>query len=392
MASRRAESALVAHHAPLLGLAVAALVPGVVLGCASTTVQTGPAGPGVPGAPPTSTARVELIAGGGDGQDGTPAIQAQVIDPFGVSRDRAGNLYVAEGNGHRVRRIDPAGVISTVAGSARQKGHAGDGGPAVAAQLNFPHTLDVVPGTDDLLIADTFNNRVRKVDLRTGVITTVVGTGDKAFGGDGGPASAAQFSGIFCMAFDGGKKMYLVDLGNRRIRAVDLQSWVVTTVAGNGDKGVPADGSDALAAPLVDPRAVARDSRGNLYILERNGHALRVVDPAGKIRTVAGTGVKGFSGDGGDARAATFDGPKYLAVDPRDDVLIVDTENHAIRKYLPREGRVVRVAGTGVKGAGGIGGPPEALQLARPHGVFVDPSGSLIVSDSDNHRVVAIRP
>jgi DNA-binding beta-propeller fold protein YncE len=259
----------------------------------------------------------------------------------------------------------------------------------------MPHHLGFAPRSQDLLIADTLNNRVRRVDARTGVISTLAGTGEKAFSGDGGPAVRAAFGGIYCLAFShDGQRMYLADLDNRRIRVVDLGTQVVETVAGNGERGVPGDGAIAREAPLVDPRAVAVDRQGNVYILERNGHALRMVDPAGKIRTVAGTGQQGAGGDGGDALAATFNGPKHLTVDENDDVLIADTENHVIRKYLPKERRVVRVVGTGRKGNAGVGGSPLAVELNRPHGVFVEGVEHefwLLVTDSDNNRILSVR-
>jgi DNA-binding beta-propeller fold protein YncE len=327
----------------------------------------------------SATGRVVLVAGG-----------PQMKDPFGVALDRGGNLFIVEEEANRVLRLNGAGRIEVFAGTG-VKGEGGDGGPALAAVLNNPHHVAFAPGNlDDLIIADTLNGRVRRVDHRTGVITTIAGT-TKGFGGDGGPATQAQFTNVFCLAFDrSGTKMYLADTGNRRVRSVDLRTGVTATEAGNGEKGVPADGADARQAPLLDPRAIAVDGQGNLYIAERNGNALRVVDRAGKIRTVAGTGEKGGTGDGGPARAATLNGPKHLAVDAEDNVLIVDTENHAIRKYQPRDGRIVRVAGTGVKGAGGVGGPPELVELDRPHGAFVDASGALYISDSGNHRVLKL--
>ena len=177
--------------------------------------------------------------------------------------------------GQRVRKIDNKGILTTIAGNG-EKGDGGDGGPAHKATFNGMHSLAVAPN-DDIYLADTGNNRVRRIDAKTGVIETVIGTGEKGFSGDGGPAKKAKFGGIYCVAFNAkGDKLYLADLDNRRIRVVDLVTDKVETVAGNGTKGVPKDGADAKAAPLVDPRAVAVDSKGNVYILERSGHALRV--------------------------------------------------------------------------------------------------------------------
>jgi DNA-binding beta-propeller fold protein YncE len=172
---------------------------------------------------------------------------------------------------------------------------------------------------------------------------------------------------------------------------VDLRTGVVTTVAGNGQKGIPEDGAEAVKAPLVDPRAVAVDSKGNIYILERGGHALRVVDRQGKIRTIAGTGKAGDTGDGGDARMATLNGPKHLCIDHDDHVIIADTENHLIRKVIPSEGKIVRLVGTGKKGSAGIGGLPQEAQLNQPHGVYIHPvTGDLYIADSSNNRVLKI--
>jgi DNA-binding beta-propeller fold protein YncE len=337
-----------------------------------------------------------LVAGGGTGEDGVPATQGRLVEPFAVARDTRGNLYIAEYGGHRIRKVDPMGILTTVAGTGT-KGDAGDGGPALQAQLNGPHHLAFPADGNLLYIADTFNNRVRVLDPDTGVIRAAVGTGEEAYGGDGGPALAAKFSGVFSIDFDrSGKRLYAVDLRNRRVRAVDLASGTVTTVAGNGEKGVPTDGADALSAPLFDPRAVAVDSKGQIYVLERGGsttsggHALRLVTTDGKIRTVAGTGEPGNAGDGGDAKTAMFNGPKHLTVDRDDSVLIVDTENHTIRRYTPWDGKILRVAGTGKRGSAGLGGPPEQLELDRPHGVYVEKNGDLILSDSENHRVVKI--
>ncbi len=323
-----------------------------------------------------SAERTVLVAGEG------------LNEPFAVDFDSEGNTYIAEMGGQRVSILDGSGKLRVFAGTG-ERGMAGDGGPATRALFNGPHHLLVGPD-GALYVADTWNHGVRRIDLKTGLIRRVAGLGEPGFGGDGGSALDARFGHVFNIAFRG-NVLHLCDLDNRRIRAVDLDTGIVTTVAGNGQRGVPVDGEDARAQPLVDARAIAFDSRGRLYIAERGGHALRVVDPGGRIRTVAGTGEAGFSGDDGPARAARLNGPKHVFVDADDSVLITDTENHVIRRYSPADGTIRRVAGTGVAGAGGLGGPARSLELNRPHGAQVHPkTGALYISDSENHRVVRV--
>lgn len=337
---------------------------------------------------PAQAAKVVLVAGGGSLEQGK-ATEVKLRSPFGAEFDRQGNLFIVEMTGERVRKIDLQGNLTTIAGTG-VRGFATEAGPGLQAQFNGIHNLAVLPN-GDILLADTWNNRVRKLNAETYEVSTIVGTGTKGFSGDGGLATKADFGGIYCASIDPqGQTLYLADLDNRRIRKVDLSSGVVTTLAGNGKAGVPKDGAKAADSPLVDPRAVCADKAGNVYILERGGHALRVVDSQGRIRTVAGTGQKGFSGDGGNALQAMLNGPKHLCMDLAGNVLIADTENHVIRKYLPRDGRIVRVAGTGKKGRGGVDGPPEQLEMNQPHGVYVHSSGTLYISDSSNHRVLKI--
>jgi DNA-binding beta-propeller fold protein YncE len=238
-------------------------------------------------AAPDAPTRAVLIAGGGAGGEGSPALEAKLAQPFGVLHDPAGQLVIVE-FASGLRAIDPAGKLVTLAGDGT-KGDTGDGGPAKAAKLNAPHAIAVGPD-DALYIADTYNHRVRRIDPKTNVITTFAGGdgGPKAgFAGDNGPADQAQFNELYCIAMTpNNDRMVVTDLGNRRIRAIDMKTRIVTTIAGNGQKGVPADGARATEAPLVDPRAAAMDFKGNCYILERAGHALRVVDASGKIRTL----------------------------------------------------------------------------------------------------------
>jgi len=310
-------------------------------------------------------------------------------EPFAIDWDKAGNAYIAEMGGNRVSLLDKGGKLSVLAGTG-EKGLSGDGGAAAKAQFNGPHHL-LIGADGDLYVADTFNNSVRKIDLKSGVVTRVAGTGKKGYSGDGGPAVSADCGGIYCIAFDPkGEKLYLCDLDSRRIRVVTLKTGIVATMAGNGQKGVPKDGEDAKTQPLVDPRAVAADSKGNVYILERGGNALRVVDAAGKIHTVVGTGKAGLSGDGGPALQAQMNGPKHLSCDKEDNVLIADTETHTIRLYSPKDGKIRRVAGTGKKGTGAAGGAPDQVELSRPHGATTDPSGAVVICDSENNRVLRI--
>lgn len=303
--------------------------------------------------------------------DGALATSARLQQPFAVALDSAGaNHFIAE-MGNRIRRVDRAGVITTVVGP-------GAPGQAGQVELDEPHHLIVSPGSGDLYIGDTFNRRMLRYQPRTSTASPF--------------AEQAGVARAFCLAFDRrGERLYVADTDHKVIRAIDMSSLAVSVVAGNGQAGRPEDNARAVAAPLVDPRAIALDGKGNLYILERNGNALRVLDSAGRIRTVAGTGQPGHTGDGGDARAATLNGPKHLTVDLDDNVLIADTENHVIRKVLVRENRIVRVAGTGMAGgADALPAPPTEVSLRRPHGVMVAPDGALFIADSWNDRVLKI--
>ena len=288
----------------------------------------------------------------------------RIKGPFGTEIDAAGNIYFVEMTSDRLCKLDPKGKVTVL-----------------STNLDGPHNL-AMSRDGSIYIADTWKNRIQKYDVNTGTETTIAGTGEKGFSGDGGPATKAKFDGIHCVSLTG-DKLYLADLGNRRIRVIDLKTGIVKTIAGNGQKAVPTDGATATEAPLVDPRAVIADPAGNVYILERSGNALRVVDPQGRIRTLAGTGQKGLSGDGGDAKLATFNGPKHLCFDLEGNVLIADSENHVIRKYIGKDGTIVRVAGSGKKSA-------SLDELNQPHGVYVHRDGTLYISDSSNDRILRI--
>ncbi len=338
-----------------------------------------------------STGRADklvLVAGGGDGPDRTEATKAKLIQPFGVDFHTTGFIFIVEmAKGERLRGVNIADQLVTVAGVEGKKGDTGDGGPPKEATFNGMHSLAVGPG-DAVYLADTWNNRVRVYTPKT--IEAFAGTGEKGFSGDGGPAKDAKFGGVFCVAFDPDKKnLYVTDLDNRRIRKVNMETKIVTTVAGTGEKGVPKDGAEATKQPLIDPRAHAVDKAGNLWVLERGGHALRVVDAKGIIRTVAGTGKAG-AGVGKGLEAA-MNGPKHLCIDRDGSVLIADTENHRILRFNPKDATISLVAGTGKKGKTLGDGDPLKADFNQPHGVIVHPvTGDIYISDASNGRVLKI--
>ena len=328
---------------------------------------------------------VTVVAGGGEGPDGSPAWAGKLVVPFGVALDQAGILYIAEFDGGRIRKVDTNGVLTTIAGDG-SKNYTGDGGPARKATFNGLH-MHVVTPEGDVYVADTHNHCVRKIDHKTGNISTIAGTGKAGFSGDGGPATKATFAGIYCNAINPSKdKLYLADLGNKRIRVLDLKTGLVDTVAGNGKKGVPDDGAMARDMPLMDPRAVAADRHGNVYVLERGGHALRVVTPDGKIRTLIGAAGKKGAADGPGDRAS-LNGPKHLCIDLEDNVIIADAENRLIRKYDVQTERVTTI----LSAAPDDVSDGKLMPLGRPHGVYVHTDGTLYVADSYNHRILAAR-
>jgi DNA-binding beta-propeller fold protein YncE len=307
------------------------------------------------------------------------------VDPFGIAADNAGTFYIVEMNGNRILAVDKADRLTVLAGTGK-KGPGDSNGDARKASFNGPHSIAV--GPDGMIyVADTLNNRIRRIDPTRHEVAAFAGTGTKGATPDGTRADKANFGGIYSIAFNAdGSKLYLVDLDSRRIHAVDMKTKAVTLIAGNGKKGIPDNGANARTSPLVDPRAVAVDRKNNVYILERSGNALRVVDAVGKIYTVVNSSGTAGSDDGA-ALKATMRGPKHLCIDADDNVIIADSANHLIRKYVPKESRLVRLAGTGKKGASGDGGEALAVDLDEPHGVYVTPAGALYIVDSLNHRI-----
>jgi streptogramin lyase len=341
-------------------------------------------------APPTITSVVGTGTPGYAG-DGGPATQARLRDPFDVVLDRAGNIFFSDTSNHCVRRVDGrTGAITTVAGCGR-KGYSGDGGPATQATINEPYGL-ALDADGNLFIVDRLNACVRRVDAKSGNIRTVAGTGKPGFSGDGGPGAKAELREPNGIALDGHGKLYIADVRDQRVRVLDLRSGVITTFCGTGKKEHSGDGGPYQQASLFGPRAVAVGPDGDAYVCEREGNSVRRVSfKSGRIERFAGTGTKGYSGDGGPARDATFNGPKEMKVDAAGNVFVVDTENHAIRRIDATTGIVTTVAGTGQLGGAGDGGPATQAMLNRPHGVAVEPDGTLYVGDTLNHRVRRVR-
>src|SRR6266567_3974593 len=335
---------------------------------------------------------VSTIAGtgvAGFSGDGGPGTAGQTNNPYGLVIGPDGALYFCEVGNHRVRRLDlKTHRLSTAAGTGT-KGYSGDGGPAVQALLNEPYEVRF-DKAGNMFFVEMQNHLVRRVDAKTKMISTVAGNGSPGFAGDGGPAAKAQFKQPHSLAFDPSGALLICDIGNNRIRRIDFKTGMIDTYAGTGEKKPTPDGAPLSGAPLNGPRALDLDPKGNLYLALREGNAVYRIDPkAAKIYHLAGTGEKGYTGDGGPARQAKLSGPKGIAYSSDGGVYIADTESHTIRRIDLKSGVITTVLGTGEPGDGPMGDPLKC-KLARPHGVFVH-KGIIYVADSESHRVLALK-
>ena len=312
--------------------------------------------------------------------------EQQINNPFGVVIGPDGALYFCDLDNQRIRRFAfETGQLTTVVGNG-ERGYSGDGGLATEAALNMPHEIQF-DSAGDLYIVERDNHVVRKVQRESGIISTFAGTGVAGFSGDGGQASSAQLKSPHSIAFDRQGRLLICDIGNHRIRRVPPESGIIETCAGTGSQEPTPDEAPLKDTPLNGPRTIVRDPAGTLYLALREGNAIYRIDPDTEtIYHVAGTGQKGYTGDGGPAKLATLAGPKGLAYATKQRLYVVDTENHAIRSIDLETEIITTVLGTGEPGDGP---EPDPLQcrLSRPHGAFVGSDGSLYIGDSEAHRI-----
>lgn len=349
------------------------------IGCGGGTSSNG--GSGGNNTNPTISTFAGNGVSGYTGDNGQATV-AEINSPYGVSVDTHGNVYIADTLNSVVRKVDASGNIITVAGNGTQ-GFSGDGGPAISARLYSP-TRAVADAAGNLYIADYYNSRIRKVDT-SGTITTFAGSGNQAFGGDGGPATAADLNLPYSVAVDSGGNVFIMDTWNNRVRRVD-SSGTITTVVGTGFAGVLGDGGPATSAQLNEAEDIAVDGHGNLFIDDYGNSRIRKVDTAGIITTIAGNSNNGYAGDGGPATSATLNQPTGVAVAASGNVYIADFQNNRIRK-VDTSGTITTFAGTGSFSSLGDGGPPTSAGLSNPMEVAVDANEHVYIADTQNMRI-----
>ncbi|MGQ9634639.1 MAG: NHL repeat-containing protein [Bryobacteraceae bacterium] len=347
-------------------------------------------GPASPQAQAPGPYTISTLAGtgtpGSEG-DGSPATEAQVNNPFGLALDSSGNLYIADQFNNRVRKLTPDGKLSTVAGTGKAS-YSGDGGSATEAALNHPCGI-AIDSAGNLYIADTANNSIRKV-TSAGTISTFAGTGSIGNTGDDGEATKAVLDHPIGLAVDSQGNLYIADTGNNRVRVVGTDGKI-TAFAGTGTAGSLGDGGPAKEAQLNRPQGVFVTPSGVVYIADTFNHRIRKVDTGGAITSVAGTGLPGYSGDGGPALKAALRYPKSVFVDRDGNLFIVDAFNARIRVVTP-DGIIHTVAGDGIHGYAGDDGNALKARFRFPSAIAVDSGGRLYVTDTQNNRVRLLAP
>lgn len=331
-----------------------------------------------------TSGNISTIAGTGTGTfggDNAAATAARVNSPQGVAVDTAGNVYIADTSNNRVRKIDTSGTISTVAGNGTG-GYLADNVSATSTRINAPRGV-AVDSLGNIYIADTSNNRIRKV--ASGTITTFAGTGTASFSGDGGAATSATIRAPQALTLDSAGNLYIADTTNHRIRKVNT-SGTITTIGGSGSAGYSGDGGAATSAKVSSPAGIAVDSSGNVYVGDTGNLRLRKIDTSGNISTAAGTGSATYGGDGGLATNAQFTNPQQIVFDGAGNIYVSDSGTHRVRK-IDTSGVVTTIAGTGAAGYSGDSGPATSAQLNTPLGIALDSSGNLYIADGNNNRI-----
>jgi sugar lactone lactonase YvrE len=366
------------------------LVRGLLGGAAAVSLVVGAAAGPAAGEVLTPDSTIATIAGSvrGYGGDAGPALAALLNEPRDTDVGPDGTVYVADTFNSRIRAIAPDGTITTIAGTGSTV-YNGDDIPATSASLYWPHDVTVDDATGVVYLADSNHHRIRRVTA-DGVITTIAGTGKTGSSGDGGLATRARIKNPKSVALFGGA-LYFASLENK-VRRVDLTTGVITTVAGTGALGYTGDGGPATRATLSSPQRLAIDSVGNIYVADTGNSVVRRIDAVtGVITTVAGTGTAAFGGNGGPATLAQLKHPRGLALAGDDVLYVADSDNHRVRVVDLVTGVIGPVAGRG-KGFSGDGGPAGQAQLFQPRGLTTLPDGGLLVADTFNDRLRVISP
>lgn len=334
----------------------------------------------------TANGLITTVAGGFLG-DGSAALTAHLAFPASVAVDGSGNLFIGfqQQGDYRLRKVTATtGIISSIAGSDGNWGNTGDNGPSANARITYALGL-AVDANGNLYFADANNHRIRRIST-SGVISTVAGTGDCGFSGDGGQATAAALCLPQGVAIAPGGDLLVSDSSNHRIRRVQAASGIITTVAGAGSAGFGGDGGAAIAAALNGPAGLAVDASGDVYIADVNNNRVRRLSAAGMISTVVGNG-SASAGDDSSAVASALSAPSGVAVDGSGNLYVSDRGNHRVRRVALATGAITTIAGTGQDSYAGDSGPGAAAALFRPGGIALDGQGNLFIADRDNHRI-----
>ncbi len=335
-------------------------------------------------------ATINTVAGNGAWVyrgDGGPAIDSPIFLPGGMAADGAGNIFLSDSSNNRIRRVDVvSGMISTVAGIG-SPGSSGDNGVAISASVNTPTGI-LIDGAGNIIFADSANHAVRKLTLATGFLSTIAGQlGQQGYAGDGGAAFSAVLNTPESVAFDPKGNLFISDTGNNVVRKIDASTGTISTVAGTGKAGFSGDGGVGTAAALDTPWGIATDANGNVYVADLSNQRIRKLSTDGTISTVVGTGTGTYNGDGELATLANVKDPAAVSVDVAGNLYIADSGNNLIRKVSSATGLISTVAGTGTPVFSGDNGPSTLAGMYGPYALALDSNGNLLLSDIFHHRI-----